>query len=629
VPDKDLNIILKIKDLASQGLLNFSNKLGGVGSKLGPLNEALKSHNERMKPFVSFLKEGAIAAAPFVAAIGAVGVVAFKVGKEILSIVNETAKLEDELAKMSAKTGIAVEDLSVLRREAELGDASITDLGTSIKIMAQRMADAISDPESDAASYFNQLGIAVTDASGKMRPTIDVFNELANRISRMPDEIMRVVVAQELLGRSGNNLLPMLIDLGKKGFDAATAEAKIFGDYISTDAARAAEEYNDTIRDMNAQLDGLKRELGNELIPTLTEMVHQVNEGIIAFKIISESPIGTWAENTADYLWDVAMAASGLATNLRIARALLPGGDTGGKISRDLASGGKAEALEAEALTGQMEADIAPGAFERVIVKPTKKGGKGGKKEEKGPWVEAGMTKEEWEGQQAYIDRAEVAYEGQQKLAQAEYEGQMERYQIMADYNDLVESEAQAHRDMIVDIYKSTGAEIGGAMGDAMAGMLRGQKNMGKQFLKATGEILGGVAKQHGQLHIAEGIGKIAEGGWPPNPIAIMAGGKEIAAGVGLVTLGALLAGGGGGDSGGGGRGGGGGGIGGYGGGGVPAAGMAAERNNQIRATIDFGRLSDEGIITNVPKFTRELMKEMNKALGSDVYLDITGGANA
>lgn len=69
--------------------------------------------------------------------------------------------------------------------------------------------------------------------------------------------------------------------------------------------------------------------------------------------------------------------------------------------------------------------------------------------------------------------------------------------------------------------------------------------------VKAIKGMLGEIAKTEGKYHIKRGAAIIAEGGWPPNPAAVLAGLKEIAAGTALAAFGGAAEGGSGGAGGG------------------------------------------------------------------------------
>lgn len=81
---------------------------------------------------------------------------------------------------------------------------------------------------------------------------------------------------------------------------------------------------------------------------------------------------------------------------------------------------------------------------------------------------------------------------------------------------------------------------IGSMFSDAIISGLQGG---GKKFLSALGGIIAKAIQMFGQSLIAQGIASIASGLWPPNPAAIGAGLKQIAAGTAVIALAGLFGG--------------------------------------------------------------------------------------
>ena len=79
---------------------------------------------------------------------------------------------------------------------------------------------------------------------------------------------------------------------------------------------------------------------------------------------------------------------------------------------------------------------------------------------------------------------------------------------------------------------------IGSMFSDAIISGLQGG---GKKFLSALGGIIAKAIQMYGQSLIAKGIASIASGLWPPNPAAIGAGLKQIAAGTAVIALAGLF----------------------------------------------------------------------------------------
>jgi len=92
-----------------------------------------------------------------------------------------------------------------------------------------------------------------------------------------------------------------------------------------------------------------------------------------------------------------------------------------------------------------------------------------------------------------------------------------------------------------IEMAKQMAVGVTKVFSDWIAGLVTGQKKGTKEMLAATGQMFGGILVQAGQSHIELGIGKMIEGGWPPNPVAITTGLREMAQGAVLISLGTIM----------------------------------------------------------------------------------------
>ena len=199
-------------DKANDSLSKTDKKAEGVGNKLAGAG-----------------KKAAAFAGAAVAATGAV-VAGMK------EQADATAAAADEIDKGSQKMGVSAEQYQKLSYAAELSGTSI---GTLQKA-TQQLQKAGSDL--DISGALDQL-YAIEDA----------------------DE--RAAAAHEMFGdKIANELAPML-NSGKDGFEAMTAEAEKLGLVMSDDAVKAGASYNDTMTALNKSMDALKNTLGTAMIP--------------------------------------------------------------------------------------------------------------------------------------------------------------------------------------------------------------------------------------------------------------------------------------------------------------------------------------------------------------------------
>lgn len=216
----------------------------------------------------------------------------------LLATTNVFAEMGDQLAKMSARTGISVEALSELGYAAEQSGANLEMLEGGVRKMQKFLVEAAQGSKS-AQSTLAKLGLRLSDL-GRLTPD-QQFELLADRISKIQDPAIRAATAMELFGKTGTSLLPMMQD-GAKGIEALKQQARDLGLVISTEDAKAAETFGDTLDDLWKVLKSGVFAIGAALAPLLQDLATSAirvakvtadwvrqNKGLIAtvFKIVA------------------------------------------------------------------------------------------------------------------------------------------------------------------------------------------------------------------------------------------------------------------------------------------------------------------------------------------------------
>lgn len=202
-------------------------------------------------------------------AIGAagVGVAIGAAGAAIGAIAKSTAAAGDQFHKMSLRLGVGVEALSELKHAAELSGSSIEDVEGSFRVLSKQMKNA-SDGLTASEEAFTDLGISVTDSKGKLKSADAVFMEAVDALNALGSETEKTARAQELFGRGGTALLPM-IKSGAAGIAEMRKEAQALGITFSQVEADDAAAFSDAIDRVGKTFEGMKNIIGKEVIPIL------------------------------------------------------------------------------------------------------------------------------------------------------------------------------------------------------------------------------------------------------------------------------------------------------------------------------------------------------------------------
>lgn len=174
-----------------------------------------------------------------------------------ITYVRNVINIADSMDELSKRTGIAVETLSSLSNTAALAGSSQEELGSALIKLNKSIAEAASG-SGDQALAFQNLGVSVKDAAGNIRPTTDVLADIADAFSRVDDGAVKTQYQMALFGKSGANLNEFL----SKG----SAGIKEFGASISTDFAKNAGEFNDSITWLGQKI---QEKFGEKALPLL------------------------------------------------------------------------------------------------------------------------------------------------------------------------------------------------------------------------------------------------------------------------------------------------------------------------------------------------------------------------
>ena len=195
-------------------------------SAIDQTREAFRSVQSNISGLTSSLKG---IAGPLAAAFSTVAIGAF--AKSVI----DTA---DALGDLSEKTGIAVKDLSSLGNAATLNGSSADEFNDAIVKFQKSLAEAQKGigSQSDA---FKTLGISIKNSDGTFKDTTALFYEFADAMAVTTEGATKTKLAQDLLGRSGTNLIPVL----NQGSNALKQYKATFDDEF----VKRAGEFNDNL----------------------------------------------------------------------------------------------------------------------------------------------------------------------------------------------------------------------------------------------------------------------------------------------------------------------------------------------------------------------------------------------
>jgi len=213
----------------------------------------------------------------FGAGVRNIGLRVAAVGGAILAPLALSAKYfasaGDRMEKLSRRTGLSVEALSELGFAADRSGTSMDALEKGLRRMQRNVYD-LGRGLSTTVDAFDDIGLTLEDLAG-LKPE-DQFTLIADRLSQVEDMSRRAAIAQQLFGRSGTEMLPMIED-GAAGMEELRKQGRALGLTMSTSDAKAAAKFTDALGDLWSGLKMVAFQIGAALGPLLTDLSGRIS----------------------------------------------------------------------------------------------------------------------------------------------------------------------------------------------------------------------------------------------------------------------------------------------------------------------------------------------------------------
>ena len=234
------NIVITAKDSTAAAFASVNSNITGLASSAARLGTGL-------------------------AAIGGGAVVA-----SMTAFVKKTIDAQDELFKLSQKTGIAVESLAGLEFAAEQSGVELDKVAKATRQFSLLVAES-ANASSGAAAKLKQLGLEYKDLKD-LSPEKQLL-ALADALSKFGRED-RAVALTATLGNRMADLIPLLSG-GSKGLQDLIEQGKKLNP-VTEESARNAERFNDQVNLLSKSVSALGREMVQGLIPSLTRVTDEM-----------------------------------------------------------------------------------------------------------------------------------------------------------------------------------------------------------------------------------------------------------------------------------------------------------------------------------------------------------------
>lgn len=201
---------------------------------------------------------GAVIAGAMAAATGA----AVALGKGFIDAANDVATLGDTIDKESQKMNMSATGYQEWDFILQHAGTSIEGMKTSMKKLT-----LAAEENNDA---FAALGIS-EEQLASMSPE-ETWNATISALQGVTDESERLELANSLLGKGAVELAP-LFNMTAEETEALKQQVHDLGGVMSDEAVKDAAAYQDSLQNMNTALDGLKKNMMSNFLPSITTVM--------------------------------------------------------------------------------------------------------------------------------------------------------------------------------------------------------------------------------------------------------------------------------------------------------------------------------------------------------------------
>lgn len=212
------------------------------------------------------------------------------VGSAMAESLSAGAEYADNILTLSTQTGVSTENLQKFNAVAELVDVSTE---TMTKSMAKNLKSMTSAQEGTGAmaEAYGKLGVSVTNADGSLRDSETVYWETIDALKNVTDETERDSLAMVLLGKSAQELNP-LIAQGSEGIKALGDEAVKMGAVLSADALNSLGALDDEMQRFSSISGATSNLMASAFAPAISTLMGGVNDLGSSFNYLLSSIIG-------------------------------------------------------------------------------------------------------------------------------------------------------------------------------------------------------------------------------------------------------------------------------------------------------------------------------------------------
>lgn len=248
--------------------MNLFKLVGSIMVDNTAANKSISATDSKAGGLAKTLLKGVGTAAKFGAALGGAALVG---AGALVKTATSAAETADNIDKMSQKLGLSRKSFQELDFVLSQSGLDIDSFGSGMKSLLKNM-DSVSEGGKAATENFKKLGISVKNADGSLRDQEEVLFETIAAFQQMEDSSEKSRLAQELFGKQGQELIPLLN--GEAGsLEEMRQQAQDLGLVLSDDVIDSGVKLTDTMDQVKRSLSAIVTNIGGAVMPILQQFL--------------------------------------------------------------------------------------------------------------------------------------------------------------------------------------------------------------------------------------------------------------------------------------------------------------------------------------------------------------------
>lgn len=188
--------------------------------------------------------------------------------EKFFEFVKGTLEADSHLQDLSNRLDVSANDIRSFGLLAKSAGVDLDSSANALGLLEKKLGEAATKG-GESAAVFRKLNVETKGANGEARDLTDILGDVAEGLSRLPNQNERAAASMELFGRSGRQLLPILAQ-DREAFQEAMEEAARLGNGLGDDFYKKVKVAVEGFERFGHVLDSIKDRAIAALLPAIT-----------------------------------------------------------------------------------------------------------------------------------------------------------------------------------------------------------------------------------------------------------------------------------------------------------------------------------------------------------------------